>query len=74
MNQVRESKILWHVPERRYSNPNVTRKTNGILCFGEHMKNKLPNKVRIGFRSEACALFVLVNADTGVELPKTGMK
>jgi len=38
------------------------------------MKSKLLNKIRIGFLSEECALLVLANAETGVELPKTGMK
>ena len=74
MKHTKESQILWHEPERRYSKPCATLKPDGTLCFGEHMKSKLSNKVRIGFLSEECALFVLANADTGAELPKNGMK
>ena len=74
MNKFRESKILWHVPEKRYTKPSAVLKLDGTLCFGEHMKSKLLKKVKIGFLSDECALYVLANADTGTVLPKSGMK
>ena len=64
--------IQWYEPENNRRRPTATIKSDGVLCFGREMRERLSRKIRIGFSPGECTLHVEENQEGGFTLSKNG--
>ncbi|MCL2004394.1 MAG: hypothetical protein FWG72_10425 [Oscillospiraceae bacterium] len=72
MRKLSENNIVWCEPTNNRRKPHATMSADGTLCFGVNMRDRLPQKIRIGLLPNECSLCVEANAEKGFALAKNG--